>query len=383
VSVVACDVADREGLAAVLAGIPADRPLTGVVHTAGVLDDGVIETLTPERVDAVLRPKVDAAWNLHELTRDLDLSAFVMFSSAAGVFGDAGQGNYAAANVFLDALAAHRRAQGLTGLSLAWGFWNQRSGMTGHLADADVERMARSGLVALSSEEGMALFDAARAFDEALLVPIHLDLAALRGENGLRSALLRGLVRAPARRVVRAVGGVTSSASGLEQRLAGLSEDEQLAALVKLVCAEAAGVLGHTSVDSVEPERAFKELGFDSLTAVELRNRLGAATGLRLPTTLVFDYPNPSVLAEHIRDEIAPPAADPAASVLAEVDRLETLLYARNGGDTDKITARLRALLRKWDDTHGDPVEAEPRQDFDSVTDDELFAVLDGELGAS
>ncbi len=385
VTVAACDVADRTALAALLAQIPADRPLTGVVHTAGILDDGVIETLTPERVDAVLRPKVDAAWNLHELTRDLDLSAFVMFSSAAAVLDGAGQGSYAAANAFLDALAAHRRAHGLAGLSLAWGFWNQRSGMTGHLADADVERMARSGLVGLSSEEGLALFDAAAAVDEALLVPIHLDLAALRGANGMRSALLRGLVRTPARRVVRAAGGAAPTASGLEQRLAGLSGEEQLAALVKIVCAEAAGVLGHASVDSVEPERAFKELGFDSLTAVELRNRLGTATGLRLPTTLVFDYPTPSVLAEHIRDEIAPPAADPSASVLAEVDRLETLLYAAGGGDPVKITARLRALIRKWDDTHGGPAEADsaPEQDFESVTDDELFAVLDGELGTS
>ncbi|MFF3445382.1 SDR family NAD(P)-dependent oxidoreductase [Streptosporangium sp. NPDC002721] len=385
VTVAACDVADRAALAGLLAEIPAGRPLTGVVHTAGVLDDGLVQSLTPERVDAVLRPKVDAAWNLHELTRDLDLSAFVMYSSAAAVLDGAGQGSYAAANAFLDALAAHRRAHGLAGASLAWGFWNQRSGMTGHLADADVERMARSGLVGLSSEEGLALFDAAASIDEALLVPIHLDLAALRGANGMRSALLRGLVRTPARRVVRAAGGVAPTASGLEQRLAGLSAEEQVAALVKIVCAEAAGVLGHASADSVEPERAFKELGFDSLTAVELRNRLGAATGLRLPTTLVFDHPTPSVLAEHIRDEIAPPAADPSASVLAEVDRLETLLYASGGGDPVKITARLRALLRKWDDTHGGPEEAGsvPERDFGSVTDDELFAVLDGELGTS
>ncbi|MGJ6970054.1 beta-ketoacyl reductase, partial [Streptosporangium sp. G11] len=290
---------------------------------------------------------------------------------------------YAAANAFLDALAAHRRAHGLAGVSLAWGFWNQRSGMSAHLGDADVARMEQSGARGLSSEEGLALFDAASAVDEALLVPIHLDLAALRGGNGMRSALLRGLVRAPARRVVRAAGGAAPTASGLGQRLAGLSGEEQVAALVKIVCAEAAGVLGHASVDSVEPERAFKELGFDSLTAVELRNRLGAATGLRLPTTLVFDYPTPSVLAEHIRDEIAPPAADPSASVLAEVDRLESLLYAAGGGDPVKITTRLRALLRKWDDTHGGPAETEPEQDLESVTDDELFAVLDEELGTS
>ncbi|MBB2915622.1 NADPH:quinone reductase-like Zn-dependent oxidoreductase/acyl carrier protein [Streptosporangium becharense] len=383
VTVAACDVADREALAALLAAVPADRPLTGVVHTAGVLDDGLVESLTPERAAAVLRPKVDAAWHLHELTRGLDLSAFVLYSSAAAVLDGAGQGGYAAANAFLDALAAHRRAHGLPATSLAWGFWNQRSGMTGHLADADVERMARSGILGLSSEEGMALFDAAHAVDEALLVPIHLDLAALQGGTGTPPALLRGLVRTPARRVVRAgTAAPASTASGLEQRLAGLPADERQDALVRLVCAEAAGVLGHASTDAVEPERAFKELGFDSLTAVELRNRLNAATGIRLPTTLVFDYPTPHALAGHIMAEIAPPAVDPSASVLAEIDRLETALYEA-GGDHVRITARLRALVRKWDDTHGGPAEAAPRQDLESVTDDELFAVLDDELGIS
>jgi acyl carrier protein len=257
--------------------------------------------------------------------------------------------------------------------------------MTGHLGDAEVERMARSGLVGLTSEEGLALFDAARAVDEALLVPIHLDLAAMRTGTGTPPALLRGLVHSPARRVVRAAGaaGAAPTASALEDRLATLTADEQLTFLVRLVCAEAAGVLGHASLDAVEPERAFKELGFDSLTAVELRNRLNAATGLRLPTTLVFDHPNPTVLAGHIRDEIAPAAADPSAALLAEVDRLESALYAADTADHATITARLRALVRKWDDTHGGPVETEPEQDFESVTDDELFAVLDEELGTS
>ncbi|WP_344903770.1 type I polyketide synthase [Streptosporangium longisporum] len=383
VRVEACDVADRQALAHLLASIPAYRPLAGVVHTAGVLDDGIVETLTAERVGAVLRPKVDAAWNLHELTKDMDLSAFVLFSSAAAVLDGSGQAGYAAANAFLDALAAHRRAGGLPAVSLAWGFWNQRSDMTGHLGDAEVERMARSGLVGLTSEEGLALFDAARTVDEALLVPIHLDLAAMR--TGTPPALLRGLVHSPARRVVRAAGaaGAAPTASALEDRLASLTADEQLTFLVRLVCAEAAGVLGHASLDAVEPERAFKELGFDSLTAVELRNRLNAATGLRLPTTLVFDHPNPTVLAGHIRDEIAPATADPSAALLAEVDRLESALYAADTADHATITARLRALVRKWDDTHGGPVETEPEQDFESVTDDELFAVLDEELGTS
>ncbi|NUH42509.1 SDR family NAD(P)-dependent oxidoreductase [Streptomyces samsunensis] len=305
VAVVACDVADREALAGVLAGIPVDRPLRGVVHAAGVLDDGLIESLTPERMDAVLRPKVDAAVHLDELTRGLDLSAFVVFSSAAATFGAAGQGNYAAANMFLDALAARRRARGLAGVSLAWGFWAERSDMTGHLADADVARMERSGVLPLSSDEGLALLDAASAMDRPLLVPVRIAPTALRGGAGPVPPLLRRLVRTPARRALTdGAQGMDTPLHGDLARLAGLSESEREQALLDLVRAGVGAVLGYSGVDEIEPERAFKELGFDSLTAVELRNRLNAATGLRLPATLVFDYPSPVALARHLRDEL-------------------------------------------------------------------------------
>ncbi|MEY9969375.1 acyl transferase domain-containing protein/acyl carrier protein, partial [Streptacidiphilus sp. MAP12-16] len=301
VTLAACDVADRNALAALLDAVPAEHPLTAVVHTAGVLDDGVISSLTPERIDGVLRPKVDAAWHLHELTRDLDLSAFVLFSSAAGLFGAAGQGNYAAANGFLDALAQHRRAQGLTATSLAWGLW--AGGMAGTLDHADVQRMTRGGVAPLTPELGLALFDAATAQDTAVLVPIRLDLAGLRAQAraGLLPGLLRGLVRTPARRAADA--GASAAGSSLLQRLLGLTEADQQRELLELVRSQVALVLGHAGPHAVDPGKAFRETGFDSLTSVELRNRLNAATGVRLPATLVFDYPTPTALAGYLLTE--------------------------------------------------------------------------------
>ncbi|WP_420713449.1 SDR family NAD(P)-dependent oxidoreductase, partial [Streptomyces sp. NRRL WC-3549] len=299
----ACDVADRDALAQVLADLGAENPLIGVVHTAGVLDDGVVSSLTPERLAAVMRPKVDAAWNLHELTRDMDLSMFTLFSSAAGVFGGAGQANYAAANAFLDALAEVRRAEGLAGQSLAWGLWAQASAMTGQLDGGDFRRMARGGLTPLSSEQGLELFDLAGGLaDEAVLVPIRVDMAALRVRPEMTPLMLRALVRVPNRR--QADVGTDRSAS-FGRTLLALPAAEQHQLVQDLVRAQAAAVLGHDSGEAVQPERAFTELGFDSLTAVELRNRMSAATGLRLPATLVFDYPTPLAMADYVRTEIA------------------------------------------------------------------------------
>ncbi|WFB11925.1 SDR family NAD(P)-dependent oxidoreductase [Streptomyces sp. LX-29] len=298
VTVAACDAADREALAGLLGTIPVEYPLSGVVHTAGVLDDGVIESLSSERLETVLRPKVDAALNLHELTRDLDLSAFVLFSSAAGILGAPGQGNYAAANAFLDALAQHRRGLGLAGQSLAWGLWAQSSGVTGQLTGADVDRMTRNGAEALSNEEGLWLFDAAHGAEASVLVPMRLAVARLRAQSGQVPALLRGLVGAPNRRVAEA----GSAASPL---LAGLSGAERERALLNMVRSDVAAVLGHTSSGAIVAERSFRDLGFDSLTAVELRNRLNTATGLRLPATLIFDYPTPEALAKHLNAELA------------------------------------------------------------------------------
>ncbi|MFD5386356.1 type I polyketide synthase [Streptomyces sp. NPDC127074] len=327
VTVAACDTADREALAGLLGAIPAAHPLTAVIHAAGVLDDGVVDALDPERLDRVLRPKVDAAWNLHELTADHDLAAFVLYSSVVATIGNAGQANYAAANAFLDSLAQHRRARGLAAQSLAWGLWEQRSGMSGHLADADVRRMARSGIRPLPSAEGMELFDAARAAGDATLVPVRLDLADLRrraasGSPGQDAvpAYLRGLVRTPVRRVVRAGGGggaVEADESSLGRRLAALAPADRDPFLLDLVREHAAAVLGLAAPEDIEATRAFREVGFDSLTAVELRNRLGAATGLRLPTTLLFDYPTPAVLVDHLRREALGEREEVAAVVAA------------------------------------------------------------------
>ncbi|AQW50870.1 type I polyketide synthase [Streptomyces violaceusniger] len=313
----ACDAADRSALAEVIASVPAAHPLTAVIHTAGVLDDGVIASLTPDRMAHVLRPKVDAAWNLHELTRDHhpDLSAFVLFSSAAGVFGGAGQGNYAAANAFLDALAQHRTAQGLPATSLAWGLWAESGGMAGELDEAELDRLRRGGVAAITADQGRELFDLADTADEALLVPMPLDLAALRAQAsaGMLPPLFRGLVRVPPRRAAQAAAAARSGA--LAQQLAGASDAEAEAIVLGVVRTQVAAVLGYAGPEAVEPQRAFSEVGFDSLTAVELRNRLTGVSGVRLPATLIFDYPTPAALAAYLRAEAQGSQEDAAAPV--------------------------------------------------------------------
>ncbi|MBT2386775.1 SDR family NAD(P)-dependent oxidoreductase, partial [Streptomyces sp. ISL-11] len=323
VATTACDVADRTALADVLAAIPAAHPLTAVVHAAGVTDDGIVPALTPERVDHVLRPKVDAALNLHELTQETDLSAFVLFSSVSATLGGAGQGNYAAANAFLDALAQQRRAAGLPAVSMAWGLWAEDSGMTSKLHSADLARIRRMGLAAMASDDGLALFDAACAGAADVLYPLRLDGAGLRAQaaEGDVPALLRSLVKAPARRDrSHATDGTATTASTLAQRLAGRTEAEQDRELLDLVRRQIATVLGHASAEQVDAERAFKELGFDSLTAVELRNLLNSATGTRLPATLVFDHPTPQALARYLRTEIVGDAADALPAAPAPVE---------------------------------------------------------------
>ncbi|WP_328879728.1 type I polyketide synthase [Streptomyces sp. NBC_00299] len=318
----ACDVADRAALDTLLAGVPSEHPLTGVVHAAGVLDDGVFGTLTPERVSAVLRPKADAARNLHEATRHLDLGVFALFSSIQGLVGGAGQANYAAANVYLDALAQHRRAQGLPAVSLAWGPWAE-GGMAAALGESDRGRFARLGMVAIAPDQGMELFDAAVALGSPGAVPLPLNTSALHARAAELPALLRGLVRTPPRKSVAAGPTDDAGRPSVAQRLAGLTPEEQEAHLVDLVRDEVARTLDYGGSEAVDGRRGFKELGIDSLTAVELRNRLNKATGLRLPATLVFDHPTPTAVASLLLAELAPAAGESDASAGSSADSLE------------------------------------------------------------
>ena len=351
-SIVSCDVADRAQVAELLDAIPQAHPLGAVFHCAAVLDDGLLESLDPERLARVMGPKAKAAWHLHELTAELELSHFVLFSSIAGLLGGAGQANYAAANAFLDALAARRRAQGLVGRSLAWGLWEGESAAAaaldeGQLAQATRQIRQRLGLAPMPAARGLALFDAALARPEPLTVPAELDFAALRAQAraGTLPALLSGLVRAPEQR--QGKGG------SLGARLAAAPEGEREGLALQLVLTHVAAVLGHDSVAEVEAEKAFKDLGFDSLAAVELRNRLAAESGLSLPASLAFDYPTPAATAGYLlgelaagvpgeatgEDEVRQALARIPVSRLRRAGLLETLLDLAGAGDRPESPA--------------------------------------------
>jgi NADPH:quinone reductase-like Zn-dependent oxidoreductase/NAD(P)-dependent dehydrogenase (short-subunit alcohol dehydrogenase family)/acyl carrier protein len=390
VSVVACDVADRDAVVGLLAQLPAQYPLKGVFHAAGVIDDGLIASLTPDRVDTVLRAKVDGAWNLHELTRDVDLSAFVMFSSMAGIVGSPGQGNYAAANSLLDGLAAYRRAQGLAGLSVAWGLWEQASGMTQHLSDRDKARMSRGGLAPLSTPHALQLFDEAMLADRPLLVAARIDASGL-GASGAVPPVLRDLVARPGRRFISDTGGSVST-SGLATRLQGLSPEQRHHQLVELVCTNAATVLGRSAAD-IEAQLPFQDLGFDSLTAVELRNRLKTATGLTLSPSLIFDFPTPEALAEHVDEQLSSVATDAPAGEPDQLARfndiareLQTLVNQPGWTPDDKtrLAARIQAIVSELESPPlltSNEAHVIDEDDITTATERELFAILDDDLG--
>ncbi|MEV7547176.1 SDR family NAD(P)-dependent oxidoreductase [Streptomyces sp. NPDC089915] len=379
VDVVACDVADRDSVAALLAAVPAGHPLSAVVHCAGVLADGVVETLTEDRVAEVLAPKVRGAWHLHELTRHLDLSAFVLFSSVASVLGTAGQAGYAAANGFLNGLAEARRAAGLPATSLCWGFWAERSEMVADLADTDVARLRGQGVLPLASSDGLALFDLALSLDEPVLVPARLDPAT----PGAVSPLLAALGGAPAG---PADGGPAEPA--LAQRLASLPEEEARAALLDAVRTQTALVLGHRDTARIGPHAAFKQLGLDSLTALELRNKLSAVTGLKLSATIVFDHPNPAALAQFLLaglvfDTAAPPS--PADSLAQEIERLgarlEEAFLRLEAADRTTISTLLGELQGRVRSMAGAGSPVAIVDQITSASAGELLALLDKELG--
>jgi NAD(P)-dependent dehydrogenase (short-subunit alcohol dehydrogenase family)/acyl carrier protein len=382
VTVVACDVTDRDALAELLA----DHPLDAVVHTAGVLDDGLVDALTPARFETVLRAKTTAARYLDELTRERDLSAFVLFSSFAGAIGSPGQGNYAAANAYLDALAERRRAAGLPATSVAWGPWAE----DGMAADGSVgEYLRRRGLAGLDPELALVALERLAAGGDPAVVVARVDWSrfAPAFTAGRAAALLAEIPEASAALEDAASG---AGADALRQRLTGLSAEEQSRALVDLVREQAAVVLGHAKADTVDPARAFREAGFDSLTAVELRNRLNAATGLVLPATLVFDYPAPLDLAGFLYGQLAGAGGDTAerAGVVAEIDRLAEALAdagpAEVSGESHlKITNRLRELLSMWMGADSSDETDDAAVELDEATDDEMFDLIDKELEIS
>jgi polyketide synthase 12 len=357
VTIARCDVSSAEQLEALVASVPPQHPLGAVVHAAGALADATIENLDHAQVEAVFAPKADAAGRLHELTASLDLSAFVLFSSAAGAIGSPGQGNYAAANAYLDALARQRRSLGLPAASIAWGLWRTASGMGAHLDEADLERLKRSGVLALSEARGLSLFDAALACGRADALAIDLDRAGLRAvaEAAGLPPVLRSLAARPRRR--RATGSLAA-------RLSGVAEDERPALVVELVRGEAAAVLGHASAEAIAPDRAFKDLGFDSLAAVELRNRLQEATGLRLAVTAVFDHPNSEALAKQLLAQLEPGSGG------EEIETREREVRELVGSiplSRLRSTGLLDALLRLADENGDRPGEATAGDSIDEM----------------
>ncbi|WP_190201917.1 type I polyketide synthase, partial [Streptomyces djakartensis] len=400
-SFVSCDLADPADVRKAVAGVPSEHPLTGVVHTAGVLDDGALARLTPERIDTVLRAKADAVRHLHEATLGHPLRAFVLFSAAAGLLGRPGQASYAAANGVLDAFARLRRAAGLPAVSLAWGLWDERDGMAGGLDATGLRRLRRDGILPMPADQALELLDQALTTyrdGPALLVPLLLDSAALRRtarENGPASLppLLRSLVPSHQRRhrTTTATSVRDESGPGPSASLAALPAKERMTVLLDMVGEQVAGVLGHASATEIDPERPFHEIGFDSLATLELRNRLGRLVGLRLPSTLAFDRPTPRKVAEWINAEL--PAANPAPGTSAEdpvltgIDQMARAI-ARMGAEDGRradVRQRLVGLLTALDrpasgadSTRAAATTVADR--LDEATDDEIFAFLDEQL---
>ncbi len=369
--VVACDVAERAQVELLLADA---QPLVGVVHAAGVLDDGTITSLDAGQLHRVMAPKVDGALHLHELTRDRELSFFVLFSSAAAALGSPGQGNYAAANAFLDGLAHHRHAHGLAATSLDWGTWERDTGIA---ADAERSRVSRMGVVPFPDAEGLSLLDTALGAAQPQLVPIRPDMATLRraADVGVLPPILSGLVRVSERRSGAGKGA-------LARMLADAPEAERQRIALDLVRGHIATVLGHPSPQAVDPDKNFKDMGFDSLAAVEMRNRLIQATGLRLPATVVFDHPTPTAVAAYLVGKLAPGASQRPA-VDEQLDQLDGLLRTLPDDATERVKRRLRSMLAGLGEDAAREQDEATERAIESASADELLELINEELEKS
>ncbi len=381
VTIVACDVSNREALAALIDAVPADRPLRGVVHAAGTIDDATIESLTSEQIRHVLSPKVDAAIHLHELTKGLPLTAFVLFSSAAATLGKAGSGNYAAANAFLDALAIERHSQGLPAVSIGWGLWQASTDISDGLREIDRIRLSGAGLRALSSQEGLELLDTVGRGVAPFVIAARLDVTAFGGliEAGMLPALFRGLAQT-------SPGGASSNRRGsLLRGMRELPRPERAGAVLKAVRSEVATVLGHSSAASIDPHLTFKELGFDSLTALELRNQLGLVSGMGLPATLVFNYPTSALVAEYLLQRIEREKLANEMPAHDELEKLETTISttSMDEGERAALHARLQTLIAQLGEDSDASQEHAVTSRLQGATADELIDFIDSELGVS
>jgi acyl carrier protein len=366
---------DRAGLEAALDSIADERPLGAVIHTAAAFADAAIDSMDADRIERAFAPKLELGWHLHELTKDLDLSAFVLFSSVTGTLGGPGRANQAAASAFLDALARRRRAEGLAAISMAWGAWPREGGVGEEVDETNKMRLRRLGGEALSDEEGLALFELALRTEDALALNVGVDRGSLMtlAEVGALPPILRPLLP-------RRSGRRAAPALPLAERLASMPEAEREAAVLQLVRAEVAAVLGHSSAEEVPADRPFNELGFDSLAAVEARNRLGLATGMQLPTTAIFDYHTAAALAGYL---LAESGDGEKVSTDAELGGLEAALEEIPPGDPRRqgLAAHLRTLAA---DLEGAPGNAgvDPEIDrLEAASDDELLEFIDEQVG--
>nr|WP_279636572.1 type I polyketide synthase [Streptomyces pactum] len=384
VTLAACDIADPHALTHLLTTLPDTHPLTAVIHTAGLIDMAPLLELTPQQLHTVLRPKVDAAWNLHHATRHLNLDAFILYSSLAATLASPGQANYAAANAYLDALAHHRHHQGLPATSLAWGPWTDTNGMIRHLNTTTRKHTTRTGFPPLTTTNALHLLDTALTTHHPTTTATHLNTTTLttQAHNNTLPPLLHHLTPTPPPTLQTTA---PDNNTPLQDQLAHLDPQQRHEHLLNLVRTTIATVLAHPDPHHIDPHQPFKQLGFDSLTTVQLRNHLTHTTGLHLPTTLAFDHPTPHAVTTHLNQQLNSETNKEATheKLMSEIRKLEAAFSSASVGAARhaEVTARLKDLLWNWENSRGHgPAGTGPFDDLDSATDEELFSVLDNEL---